>query len=1177
MFATSSIRRIAVRVLAALGLCASVSNPTYAALAGAAPQNYGWHELANTAYAPVCPPKNFNGYAYDFPARCRALTLAWSSGAYDTKRNRLYLWGGGHDDYYGNEVYSVDFETQTTKRLNNPGRPALRSASPRQSELEPFNGTQPNSRHTYDGFTYMENVDRVWAFSGALAGGNSRNVDRLTWMFNPATARWQRQNASGDIPAAVVGGASAYDPVTGLVYLHDRTGLYSYQANNAGGVYRRLKARSGLGLTVNAAIDPVHRRFIAIGLGQFTIYNLDPASGYERIDPPLLGDVAFLDAQAPGLAYDDRRDRMVAWTGDGRVYELDPETLAWSAVAFKGGPGPQPNQGTYGRWAYASDLDAFVVYNTSTQNAYTFRPMVGVTDTTAPSAPGNLVLTSPYPGAVHLRWAATDDDVGVASYRIYHNDALVAERNALEFKEMDLPAGSRHRYAVVAVDSAGNESPRSTSVEIQLAGVPQGLPLGDCANESALQSRSDIVFCEPWESSTWWTKGYQSDPTVAAPRPAVANTVKNTRVVSAGCMSGKCLEVSTLKGALNSLSAYWPLLNAGLAPRNLYMRYYIKLAPNWNPNMCNAAGTVVGAGGKFPGPADVRTSVDNGGQCGNGGNPADGTNCWSMRSHYRDCSSNDGMACSTKPNAVARFGSYLYYNQQSTNTGDVGYWDNDDWGPQRGGGGTCANNPMNLYCGKQDFGVLEPGRWYQIEIQTTMNTPGEDDGVVRGWVDGHLAYEKTNLQFRKEGHDLLHNRHVWLNIYRGGKFGNCSDSAVYLDQMVLATDAPVGGLSSVTVRPPEVNLSVSSNIVAPQSALQVTWDAKHATSCTASGLWSGNKPVSGNVSLGPLTGSGEVRLECAGSGGTTLRMQRVTVTTPRVSAGGASGVAMRADNVPPAMPSGLQASYSAALRRVTLRWAAPADPSDVVAYQVYLGALPIGVVRGTELVHDNVPATGVVSYTVAAMDAAGNVSPRSKAFNYTVPGAAPPRTSAGPILTFAPISDTYVTPSTNVPRGNDEALYVNSSHNALLSFPVVLPQGFTIKAAYLRLTSEREYGPLMLGVFRAARPWHESQATHAYADLGAKLRWSAPGGDWLDANGLTQGDRHFVRANLKDDDVSNTTKINVTAVARAWLTSPEGNTGLVLRAMNRTSGQSFFSNDAPTGQVRLEIHTMRIR
>jgi len=32
--------------------------------------------------------------------------FAWSGGALDTKRDRLVIWGGGHADYYGNELYA---------------------------------------------------------------------------------------------------------------------------------------------------------------------------------------------------------------------------------------------------------------------------------------------------------------------------------------------------------------------------------------------------------------------------------------------------------------------------------------------------------------------------------------------------------------------------------------------------------------------------------------------------------------------------------------------------------------------------------------------------------------------------------------------------------------------------------------------------------------------------------------------------------------------------------------------------------------------------------------------------------------------------------------------------------------------------------------------------------------
>ena len=33
---------------------------------------------------------------------------AWNGALLDTKRNRLVIWGGGHNDYWGNEMYVFD-------------------------------------------------------------------------------------------------------------------------------------------------------------------------------------------------------------------------------------------------------------------------------------------------------------------------------------------------------------------------------------------------------------------------------------------------------------------------------------------------------------------------------------------------------------------------------------------------------------------------------------------------------------------------------------------------------------------------------------------------------------------------------------------------------------------------------------------------------------------------------------------------------------------------------------------------------------------------------------------------------------------------------------------------------------------------------------------------------------
>jgi len=64
--------------------------------------------------------------------------------------------------------------------------------------------------------------------------------------------------------------------------------------------------------------------------------------------------------------------------------------------------------------------------------------------------------------------------------------------------------------------------------------------------------------------------------------------------------------------------------------------------------------------------------------------------------------------------------------------------------------------------------------------------------VIEGKVDGVLSYQKKNMIFRIPGHDNLHVRTIWLDVFKGGTVGNLSDQQVYLDQMVVALKDWVG-------------------------------------------------------------------------------------------------------------------------------------------------------------------------------------------------------------------------------------------------------------------------------------------------------------------------------------------------------------------------------------------------
>jgi hypothetical protein len=61
--------------------------------------------------------------------------------------------------------------------------------------------------------------------------------------------------------------------------------------------------------------------------------------------------------------------------------------------------------------------------------------------------------------------------------------------------------------------------------------------------------------------------------------------------------------------------------------------------------------------------------------------------------------------------------------------------------------GVSVNTPQHNTT-KYNVATFQPGVWYTLEIQVTMNSkPGSADGVNRVWVNGNMVYEKTNETF----------------------------------------------------------------------------------------------------------------------------------------------------------------------------------------------------------------------------------------------------------------------------------------------------------------------------------------------------------------------------------------------------------------------------------------------
>jgi hypothetical protein len=120
------------------------------------------------------------------------------------------------------------------------------------------------------------------------------------------------------------------------------------------------------------------------------------------------------------------------------------------------------------------------------------------------------------------------------------------------------------------------------------------------------------------------------------------------------------------------------------------------------------------------------------------------------------------------------------------------------------------------------------------------------------------------------------------------------------DYFVTFTAQPQGtdqaGTYAINIAPPAaqptVSLAASASQVASGGNATLTWSSQNATSCTASGGWSGVEPTSGSASTGILTASTTFTLTCTGAGGSAAQSVTVSITQSSSSSGHGGGGAI---------------------------------------------------------------------------------------------------------------------------------------------------------------------------------------------------------------------------------------------------------------------------------------------
>ena len=314
----------------------------------------------------------------------------------------------------------------------------------------------------------------------------------------------------------------------------------------------------------------------------------------------------------------------------------------------------------------------------------------------------------------------------------------------LHFNLESIPANSVVYSANLRVTTSdsqrGNALLQMFRIDIETKDFGDGRLSSKYPNDYELRYDSDVVLVESFESDNWLDKWSTIDHE------------NNIQVVTANesegfqSLSGKALQVRLTKGTLNGFKVQYLFAHEGEEePEELYLRYYVMFGNSWTTN----------DSGKLPGIAGTYSGTPLEG--GWGGRRSTGQNGWSLRGRF------DIEAQGNNPFAgQVPVGNYIYHANQSSTFGDALIFN--------------GSNPS----------AFKKGVWYSVEQHVKMNTPGLNDGVVKTWVDGVLAFEKNDFMFRDQYSEEIKIDRVWVNLFHGGTTAIENDAYAFFDNIVIA-------------------------------------------------------------------------------------------------------------------------------------------------------------------------------------------------------------------------------------------------------------------------------------------------------------------------------------------------------------------------------------------------------
>ena len=150
------------------------------------------------------------------------------------------------------------------------------------------------------------------------------------------------------------------------------------------------------------------------------------------------------------------------------VYDAPNPWGPWSTVYFTENwdVGPGETASFPSKWMSGDGKTMYLVF--SGNDSFSVRKatlMLSVSDDTPPTTPQGLNDTVQSESQIDITWqAASDTESGISKYNIYRDGSYVGQSTTTSFSDTGLNEGTTYNYEVSAINGAGLESAKSTSV-----------------------------------------------------------------------------------------------------------------------------------------------------------------------------------------------------------------------------------------------------------------------------------------------------------------------------------------------------------------------------------------------------------------------------------------------------------------------------------------------------------------------------------------------------------------------------------------------------------------------------------------------------------------------------------------------------------------------------------------